>query len=46
LTAPATLERLKQTVIEDGIVFAVLTDAVRNCPLGQICSALYAVGGQ
>jgi hypothetical protein len=40
------LEKLKQTVIEDGNVFAVLMDAVRNCSLGQISSALYAVGGQ
>jgi methylmalonyl-CoA mutase len=40
------LERLNQTVNEDGNVFAALTDAVRNCSLGQICSALYSVGGQ
>ena len=45
-TAPAMLEKLKQTVIEDGNVFAVLMDAVRHCSLGQISSALYAVGGQ
>jgi methylmalonyl-CoA mutase len=40
------LARLKQTVIEDGNVFAVLVDAVRVCSLGQIGSALYEVGGQ
>ena len=40
------VERLKQTVIEDGNVFAVLVDAVRVCSLGQITSALYEVGGQ
>ena len=40
------LEKLKQTVIEDGNVFAVLMDAVRNCSLSRISSALYAVGGQ
>ncbi|MGB9195201.1 MAG: methylmalonyl-CoA mutase family protein, partial [Azonexus sp.] len=45
-TAPAMLEKLKQTVIEDGNVFAVLMDAVRHCSLGQISSALYEVGGQ
>jgi methylmalonyl-CoA mutase len=45
-TAPAMLARLKQTVIEDGNVFAVLMDAVRHCSLGQISSALYEVGGQ
>jgi len=44
--APAMLEKLKQTVIEDGNVFAVLMDAVRHCSLGQISSALYEVGGQ
>ena len=45
-TAPAMLAKLKQTVIEDGNVFAVLMDAVRYCSLGQITSALYEVGGQ
>ena len=44
--SPAMLARLKQTVIEDGNVFAVLMDAVRHCSLGQISSALYEVGGQ
>ena len=40
------LEKLKQTVIDNGNVFAVLMDAVRHCSLGQISSALYEVGGQ
>ena len=44
--APAMLARLKQTVIEDGNVFAVLVEAVKVCSLGQISSALYEVGGQ
>ncbi|HJW26883.1 MAG TPA: fused isobutyryl-CoA mutase/GTPase IcmF [Rhodocyclaceae bacterium] len=44
--APAMLEKLKQTVIADGNVFAVLMDAVRVCSLGQITGALYEVGGQ
>ncbi|MBN9423243.1 MAG: methylmalonyl-CoA mutase [Candidatus Accumulibacter sp. 66-26] len=42
----AMVERLKQTVIDNGNVFAVLVDAVRVCSLGQITSALYEVGGQ
>ncbi|MDR0775819.1 MAG: methylmalonyl-CoA mutase family protein [Azonexus sp.] len=42
----AMLEKLKQTVIADGNVFAVLVEAVRYCSLGQISTALYEVGGQ
>ncbi|WP_291995197.1 fused isobutyryl-CoA mutase/GTPase IcmF [Candidatus Accumulibacter sp. ACC003] len=42
----AMLERLQQTVIDNGNVFAVLIDAVRVCSLGQITNALYDVGGQ
>jgi methylmalonyl-CoA mutase len=42
----AMIERLKQTVINNGNVFAVLIDAVRVCSLGQITGALYEVGGQ
>jgi methylmalonyl-CoA mutase len=44
--APATLERLQRTVIENGNVFEVLMDAVRVCSLGQITKALFEVGGQ
>ncbi|MBE7524205.1 MAG: methylmalonyl-CoA mutase, partial [Burkholderiales bacterium] len=44
--APATLARLKKTVIENGNVFAELMNAVRVCSLGQITSALFEVGGQ
>jgi isobutyryl-CoA mutase len=40
------LAKLKQTVIENGNVFAVLVNAVRYCSLGQITTALYEVGGQ
>ncbi|KAB2935812.1 MAG: methylmalonyl-CoA mutase, partial [Rhodocyclaceae bacterium] len=40
------LARLKQAVIENGNVFAVLVDAVRCCSLGQITQALFEVGGQ
>ncbi|MBI4987098.1 MAG: methylmalonyl-CoA mutase, partial [Rhodocyclales bacterium] len=44
--APAWIAKLKQTVIDNGNVFAVLFDAVRHCSLGQIATALYEVGGQ
>ncbi len=44
--SPAMLQRLKQTVIDNGNVFEVLMDAVRVCSLGQITSALFEVGGQ
>ena len=44
--AAPLLARLKQTVIDNGNVFAVLVDAVRVCSLGQISTALYEVGGQ
>jgi methylmalonyl-CoA mutase len=40
------LQRLKDTVIANGNVFAVLMDAVRVCSLGQITNALFEVGGQ
>ena len=40
------LERLKQAVIRDENVFAVLMDAVRVCSLGQITHTLFEVGGQ
>jgi methylmalonyl-CoA mutase len=42
----AMLERLKQAVIRDENVFAVLMEAVRVCSLGQITHALFEVGGQ
>jgi methylmalonyl-CoA mutase len=44
--SPAMLERLKQAVIANENVFAVLMDAVRCCSLGQITTALFEVGGQ
>lgn len=44
--APAMLARLRQAVIDDENVFAVLMDAVRVCSLGQITHALFEVGGQ
>jgi methylmalonyl-CoA mutase len=45
-TAPAMLERLREAVIRNENVFAVLMDAVRICSLGQITHALFEVGGQ
>ncbi|MSO72366.1 MAG: methylmalonyl-CoA mutase [Rhodospirillaceae bacterium] len=45
-TAPEALAKLRQTVIQNGNVFAVLMEAVRSCSLGQISNALYEVGGQ
>src|SRR5437762_7557495 len=44
--APDMLERLRQAVIRNENVFAVLMDAVRVCSLGQITHALFEVGGQ
>jgi methylmalonyl-CoA mutase len=40
------LRRLRDAVIRDENVFAVLMDAVRVCSLGQITHALFEVGGQ
>jgi methylmalonyl-CoA mutase len=44
--SPAMLERLRQAVVREENVFAVLMDAVRVCSLGQITHALFEVGGQ
>ncbi len=44
--APALLERLRRTVIDNGNTFEVLMDAVRVCSLGQITHTLYEVGGR
>ena len=44
--APAALDRLRDAVIHEENVFAVLMDAVRCCSLGQITDALFEVGGQ
>jgi methylmalonyl-CoA mutase len=43
---PATIERLQQTALDGGNVFAVLMDAVQCCSLGQITDALFEVGGR
>ena len=44
--APAALAKLRETVIENGNVFAELMNTVRACSLGQITRALFEVGGQ
>ena len=46
MTEHAALAKLKQTVIQNGNVFAELMNAVRVCSLGQITNALFEVGGQ
>jgi len=40
------LEQLQNDAIDNENVFASLMEAVRCCSLGQITSALFAVGGQ
>jgi methylmalonyl-CoA mutase len=42
----ACLAKLRQAVIDNDNVFAVMMEAVRHCSLGQISNALYLVGGQ
>ena len=44
--APAALDRLRDAVMREENVFAVLMEAVRCCSLGQITHALFEVGGQ
>ena len=44
--APGALARLRDAVIREENVFAVLMDAVRCCSLGQITDTLFEVGGQ
>jgi methylmalonyl-CoA mutase len=43
---PEMLEKLKQTAINNGNLFAELMETVKYCSLGQITHALYEVGGQ
>jgi methylmalonyl-CoA mutase len=40
------VDRLQQTALDGGNVFAVLMEAVRCCSLGQITQALFEVGGR
>ena len=40
------LQRLRDTVMNNGNTFDVLMDAVRHCSLGQITQTLFEVGGR
>jgi isobutyryl-CoA mutase len=42
----AALDRLKETAVNDGNIFAELMETVKYASLGQITRALYEVGGQ
>ncbi len=44
--APAALHNLQQVALGGGNLFAALMEAAKCCSLGQMSSALYAVGGQ
>jgi methylmalonyl-CoA mutase len=44
--APAALERLQKVALAGGNIFGELLDTVKYCSLGDICKALYAVGGK
>ncbi|VEN72928.1 Isobutyryl-CoA mutase / P-loop GTPase [Candidatus Desulfarcum epimagneticum] len=44
--APAALEKLTETALSGGNMFASLMEAARVCSLGQITGALYEVGGK
>ncbi|MEC8650978.1 MAG: methylmalonyl-CoA mutase family protein [Planctomycetota bacterium] len=46
LESAAALAALQQTALAGENVFASLMDAAKNCSLGQMSQALYAVGGQ
>ena len=45
-SAPQMLARLRDAVIRESNVFAVLVDAVRVCSLGQITETFFQVGGK
>ena len=42
----AALERVRQSAINHGNIFAELVNAVQYCSLGEITNALFEVGGQ
>ncbi|WP_126428934.1 fused isobutyryl-CoA mutase/GTPase IcmF [Brevibacillus marinus] len=44
--APQALQRLKETAVSGGNIFAELMETVKVASLGQITRALYEVGGQ
>ncbi len=43
---PEALERLRQTALRNGNVFAELMETTKTCTLGEISHALFSVGGQ
>ncbi|MCP3958733.1 MAG: methylmalonyl-CoA mutase family protein [bacterium] len=45
-SAPAALERLRETALAGDNLFAELMEAAQVCSLGQITRALYSVGGE
>jgi len=44
--AQIALQNLQQVALREGNIFEALMDTTKVCSLGQITSALYAVGGQ
>ena len=42
----AALEKLQQTALSGGNIFAEMMNTVKYCSMGQITTALYDVGGQ
>jgi len=44
--SPAALDRLQKVALAGGNIFGELIDTVRYCSLGDICKALYSVGGK
>ena len=44
--AEISLEKLKNTAINNGNIFEALLEAAKYCSLGQMSQALYQVGGQ
>lgn len=45
-TSEAALSRLQQVALNGDNIFKEMMQTVRTCSLGQICNALYQVGGQ
>lgn len=45
-SAAQALQKLTDTVLSGGNIFAELMNTVRHCSLGQITRSLYGVGGQ
>jgi isobutyryl-CoA mutase len=43
---PAAIKRLQDVAVQGGNIFAELMETVKAASLGQICHALYEVGGR